>query len=128
MVRGHHDYMQPYMTLFPFSLLGVAIVNFAVIYQTASSSDVIVYPPGGAITFQDGQNVSLITLVVLDDGVPELDQTLVVTLVSLSGNGPVGVVMGLWVWLCACGCGYGHVGVVMGMWAWLWACGRGYGC
>lgn len=65
---------------------GVAVVNFVILYQTASSSDVIVYPPGGVITFQDGQSVSQITMVILSDGIPELDETLIVRLVSLSGN------------------------------------------
>ena len=68
----------------------MAIANFVVIYQTASSSDVIVYPAGGVVTFQDGQNVSLITVTVVSDGIPELDETLIVRLTSLSGNQVVG--------------------------------------
>ena len=42
------------------------------------------------VTFQDGQNVSLITVTVVSDGIPELDETLIVRLTFLSGNQVVG--------------------------------------
>ena len=64
---------------------GVATASFNATYQTASSSDVKIYPTNGVVMFQDGIISESINISIVDDLTPELNENLFLTLVSTTG-------------------------------------------
>ena len=63
----------------------MAVVNFEVIYQSASDDDIIISPSDN-VTMGDGQQLAQITLTVIDDSLPELMEEVRVRLVSAIGT------------------------------------------
>ena len=63
---------------------GIAEVMYSVSYGTASPNDVSL--SNGVVSFAPGQMQASIMLVALDDTVPEEEELLMVTLVSVSGD------------------------------------------
>lgn len=59
---------------------------YIVTYQTASASDIILTPSEGVVTFAPGQTQASISVSVLDDELPEEQELLMLSLVSVSGD------------------------------------------
>ena len=64
---------------------GMATATFNVTYQTASSDDVIIIPTNGIVVFEDGMTSVDINITLLDDVKPELNENLLLTLISTTG-------------------------------------------
>ena len=62
---------------------------FAVSHQETSPSDVVVTPSTNIISFSPGQTQARITVDVLDDTIPELQELLILTLVSITAGDAV---------------------------------------
>ena len=63
------------------------MVNFSVIYTSASSSDVTIDPTNNMITLMDGDTCrsGVISITILDDALPELMEQLQIRLTSVTG-------------------------------------------
>lgn len=66
-------------------LVGVATATFTVVYQTASANDSIVWPMDGLLTFAHGVSTAHINVTLVDDDLPELNEGLLLKLVSTTG-------------------------------------------
>lgn len=78
-------YSHDYGTLFGLHV-GVATVTYATTYQTASPNDITLAPSSGMVAFAPGQTQASITVTVLDDGTPEEQELLMLSLLSVSGD------------------------------------------
>lgn len=67
-------------------LVGEAQVVYEVIYSTTSTSDVIITPAGGVVSFVNGQSTATISVDVVDDSTPEQSEILTIRLISVSGD------------------------------------------
>lgn len=66
-------------------LVGVVTANFTVVYQTASMNDSMVWPSNGMLTFEDGIGSVTVNVSLIDDEIPELNEALLLKLVSTTG-------------------------------------------
>lgn len=64
----------------------VAEVVYTVVYSASSPADVELSPLNGVVVFAPAQTQANITVTVLDDEQPELEEMLSLTLVSVSGD------------------------------------------
>uniref|UniRef100_A0A672JI01 Adhesion G-protein coupled receptor V1 n=1 Tax=Salarias fasciatus TaxID=181472 RepID=A0A672JI01_SALFA len=57
------------------------------VHWTASGSLADIYPTSGVVTFSEGQTVAIISLAVIADGVPELSESVAITLLDVTTVG-----------------------------------------
>ncbi|XP_062238571.1 adhesion G-protein coupled receptor V1 [Platichthys flesus] len=57
------------------------------VHWAASGSLADIYPPSGVVTFSEGQSVAIISLAVIADGVPELKESVTITLMDVTTVG-----------------------------------------
>ncbi|XP_042344940.1 adhesion G-protein coupled receptor V1 [Plectropomus leopardus] len=57
------------------------------VHWAASGSLTDIYPTSGVVTFSEGQSVAIISLTVIADGVPELTESVIITLIDVTTVG-----------------------------------------
>lgn len=75
--------------LYQANSVGIVEILYAVIHQTSSPDDVELIPSGNIVRFSSGQTQASITVNVLDDFIPEEQELLMLTLVSVSAGDAV---------------------------------------